>query len=69
VNPEMWSCALCVGEAKMWALDHPGASLKTTGAPVVRTAVTILGGNATCADHIQVQRQTPLLMPSNHYPG
>lgn len=68
MKPEMWSCALCVGEAKMWALDHPG-SLLTEAPAAIQPAVTILGGNATCADHIQVQRQTPLLMPSNHYPG
>lgn len=52
----------------MWALDHPG-SLLTEAPAAIQPAVTILGGNATCADHIQVQRQTPLLMPSNHYPG
>ena len=59
-----WMCAFCVGESKMWALDHPGVLV---GAPVIKPAITILGGSATCADHIQVQRQTPLIMPTHQF--
>lgn len=59
----VWKCLPCITDRK--AAELAGAD----ALPPLRDAVTMLGGTYVCYQHITVQRQSPLQIPTNGYGG
>lgn len=56
-----WLCLPCIGARKMAQLERDAGA--DVALPIVRHAVTMLGGTPHCYEHIAVQRQSPLAVP------
>lgn len=63
IEAGVWKCLACITDRKAAELT----SAETL--PPLRNAVTVMGGNAVCYQHILVQRQSPLQIPTNGYGG